>query len=268
VLEKRLFSSLNALVFDNMNKREVGATTEKLIAFESRYLPRHAGQFARDCNLDERELHKRDRYELYDKFRENTKKTFHSFCRRWVEFCERNEYDLLDTSAKTGGEFLEAERLRHKNPGKNVEIAFTQFRKLCTIRGCPKFSESEHRFLHAVVSMAKCDSAQAERSRPVDENKRQMDRNIITSADLQEMLRVCSDMPDRSTATRAKALILTNIQTGESFVLRSHPHSIQNHSLHGASYFSLLSLSQRILKPLDVTACCPSLMGYLTDHWD
>ena len=67
-----------------MDEREVDASTEKLTAFESRYIPRHAHQFARDCKLDERELHKRDRYELYDRFREKTKKTFHSFCRRWV----------------------------------------------------------------------------------------------------------------------------------------------------------------------------------------
>lgn len=207
MLELSLFLSPNFPVLNNMNKRTVDATTEKLIAFDSRHVPWHADRFARGCDLDEREIHKSDRYELYDRFLPNTKKTFDSFCRRWVEFCERNDYDLLATTAKTGGEFLEAERLRHNNPGKNVEIAFTQFQKLCTIRGCPKFSESEHRFMHAVVSMAKCDSAQAERSRPVDENKRQMDRNIITSADLQEMLKVCADMPDRSAASRAKALI-------------------------------------------------------------
>jgi len=217
VLKTSLFSSPNALVLNNMDEREVDASTEKLTAFESRYIPRHADQFARDCNLDERELHKRDRYELYDRFQENTKKTFHSFCRRWVEFCEKTEHDLLDTSAVTGAKFLEAQRLRHNNPGKNVEIAFTQFKKLCTIRGCPKFSESEHRFMHAVVSMAKCDSTQAVRSRPVDENKREMDRNIITAAEVQKLLRVCADMPDRLTAARAKELLLVNILTGESF---------------------------------------------------
>lgn len=132
-------------------------------------------------------------------------------------FCEKNEHDLLDTGAVAKAKFLDAQRVRHNNPGKNIEIAFTQFKKLCTIRGCPKFSESEHRFMHAVVSLAKCESTQAERSRPVDENKREMDRNIITAAEVQKLLRVCSDMPDRVTAARAKALLLVNILTGESF---------------------------------------------------
>ncbi len=43
-----------------------------------------------------------------------------------------------------------------------------------------------------------------------------MDRNIITAADLQKLLRVCADMPDRLTAARAKALLLVNILTDES----------------------------------------------------
>ncbi len=132
-------------------------------------------------------------------------------------FCEKNEHDLLDTGAVAKAKFLDAQRVRHNNPGKNIEIAFTQFKKLRTIRGCPKFSEFEHRFMHAVVSLAKCESTQAERSRPVDENKREMDRNIITAAEVQKLLRVCSDMPDRVTAARAKALLLVNILTGESF---------------------------------------------------
>ena len=40
-------------------------------------------------------------------------------------FCENNEHDLLDTSAVTGAKFLDAQRLQHNNPGKNIEIAFT-----------------------------------------------------------------------------------------------------------------------------------------------
>ncbi len=94
----------------------------------------------------------------------------------------------MDTSAKTGEKFLDAERLRHKYPGKNVQIAFNQFKKLCTIRGCPKFRENDEIYMHAVVSMAKRDSARADRFRPVNENKGQMDRNIVTAADLQHLL--------------------------------------------------------------------------------
>ncbi|DBB13430.1 TPA: hypothetical protein ACH3X3_005160 [Trebouxia sp. C0006] len=119
--------------------------------------------------------------------------------------------------AKTGEQFLEAERLRHKNPGNNVEIAFTQFKRLCSIRGCPKLNESEYCYLHAVVSTAKRDSAQAERSWPVNEDNKQMARNIVTAAVLQKVLRVCADMPNRLTAARAKALVLANIKTACSF---------------------------------------------------
>ncbi len=124
---------------------------------------------------------------------------------------------MLDTTAKTGEEFLQAERLRHRYPGKNVEIAFTQFKKLCTIRGCPNFSEDELIYMDEVVSMAKCDSTQAERSRPVDENKRQKDRNIITAAEVQKLLRVCADMPDRLTAARADSC------SSQSTLIGQHP---------------------------------------------
>ena len=116
-------------------------------------------------------------------------KTFDGFCRRWVEFCEDRGYDMLDTNAKTGEEFLQAERNRHKNPGDNVVKALNQSKKLCRIRGCPNFSEAEQTYMQAVVTQAKRDSTLAERCRPVDENKRQMDRNIITAAELQKLLR-------------------------------------------------------------------------------
>ncbi len=85
--------------------------------------------------------------------------------------------------------------------------------------------------MHAVVSMAKCNTTQAERSRPVAENKRQKGRNIITAAEVQKLLRVCANMPDRLTATRAKALVLDNIKTGKSFVSRLEPCSVQRRYL-------------------------------------
>ena len=72
-----------------------------------------------------------------------------------------------------------------------------------------------------MVTKASKDSARAARSRPVDENKQQMDRSIITSADLQELLRACAEMPDHLAATRATALIKVNLLTGESTRLRS-----------------------------------------------
>ncbi len=128
---------------------------------------------------------------------------------------------MLNTVAKIGEEFLEAERLRHNNPGENLQIAVNQFKKLCRIRGRPIFSEAEQTYMHAVVTKAKKDRVQAVRSRPVNENKMEMNRNIITSADLQELLKVCAVMPDRLTAARAKALILVNVLTGEPIASQS-----------------------------------------------
>ena len=70
--------------------------------------------------------------------------------------------------------------------------------------------------MHNVVTKARKDSAQAARSRAVNENRKEVDRGIISSADLQELLRVCADMPDRLAAARATALIMTSRLTGES----------------------------------------------------
>ena len=194
--------------------------TEKLIAFENRYTRRHADEQASDSGLDERKLHAKRVDETYSDFEENTRKTFDSFCRRWVHFCREEGHDMLETTAKTGEAYLQAQRLEglrlgHKNVGKNVEIQLNQFKKLCRIRGCPDFSTNEEIYLHNVVTKSRKDSAIAARSRPVNENKKRMDSGIITSADLQELLRVCADMPDRLAAARATALINTSRLTGE-----------------------------------------------------
>lgn len=66
-----------------------------------------------------------------------------------------------------------------------------------------------------MVTKARKDSAQASRSRPVNQNRKEMDRGIISSADLEELLRVCADIPDRMAAARAIALIMTSRLTGE-----------------------------------------------------
>lgn len=133
---------------------------------------------------------------------------------------------MLETTAKTGEAFLQGQRLEglqlgHKNVGKNVEIQLNQFKKLCTIRGCPEFSKDEGIYLHNVITKARKENAHAARSRPVDENKKQMDRSIISSAELQKLLRVGADMPDRLAAARATALIKVSLLTGESTKLPS-----------------------------------------------
>ena len=196
--------------------------TERLIAFESRYQGEHAMQ----SGLEERKLHTKRVDELYRDFEENTRKTFDSFCRRLVKFCEEKGCHMLETTAKTGEAFLQAERSRglrlgHRNVGKNVEIQLNQFKKLCTIRGCPEFSKDEGIYLHNVITKARKENAHAARSRPVDENKKQMDRSIISSAELQKLLRVGADMPDRMAAARATALIKVSLLTGESTKLPS-----------------------------------------------
>ena len=201
--------------------------TERLIAFESRYRGPHADEYASDCQLDERKLHDARVYEQYDKMKDNIKKTFDGFCGRWISFCEGKGYDMLNTNAKTGQEFLEHERLRHTNPGDNLKIAFTQFNRLCAIRGCPPFSPDEYFFMAKEVSEARKASAHAALTRPVDEDKSCQDRNIITSAELQELLRVCADMPDRLQAARAEALLAVNVMTGERSALQTWLCAVQ-----------------------------------------
>ena len=177
--------------------------TERLIAFESRYQGRHADEHASASGLDERKLHAKRVDEIYSDLSPNTRKTFDSFCRRWVDFCRGKGDHMLETTAKTGEAYLQAQSLEglelgHKNVGKNMEIQLNQFKKLCTIRGCPEFSKDEGIYLRNVVTKANIDSARAARSRPVDEHRKQMDRSIISSGDLQEMLRVCADIPSFS----------------------------------------------------------------------
>ena len=94
--------------------------TERLIAFESRYRGRHAEEHASECQLDERKVHDARVYEKYGKMKDNTKKTFDGFCGRFESFCEARGYDMLNTTAEIGQEFLEQERLRHPNPGDNL----------------------------------------------------------------------------------------------------------------------------------------------------
>lgn len=135
--------------------------------------------------------------------------------------CKGKGYDMLNTAAEIGQQFLEQERLRHKNPGDNLKIAFTQFMRLCAIRGCPPFSSSGHFYMAKEVSEAKKASAHAALTRPVDEDKSCQDRNIITPAELRELLRVCADMPDRLKAARAEALLAVNVMTGERSALQT-----------------------------------------------
>ena len=93
---------------------------ERLIAFESRYQGRHADEHASDYGLDERKLHTKRVDETYSDFEENTRKTFDSFCRRWVRFCEEKGQDVLETTAKTGEAFLQAERSRGLDLGTRM----------------------------------------------------------------------------------------------------------------------------------------------------
>lgn len=153
--------------------------------------------------------------------------TFDGFCGRWISFCKGKGYDMLNTTAETGQEFLEQERLRHRNPGDNLKIGFTQFKRLCAIRGCPPFSSNELFFMAKEVSEARKASAHAALTRPVDEDKSCQDRNIITSPELQELLRVCADMPDRLQAARAEALLAVNVMTGERSALQTWLCAVQ-----------------------------------------
>ncbi len=119
-----------------------------MIAFDSRYRGRHAEEQASECQLNERKLHAKRVDETYSDLEENNRKTFDSFCRRWVNFCREQGHDMLETTAETGEEFLQAQRLEglrlgHKKIGKTFEIQLNQFRKLCTIRGYPEFSKDE-----------------------------------------------------------------------------------------------------------------------------
>lgn len=86
--------------------------TEQLIAFESRYQSRHAGERALKPGLDERKLHDARVYKRYGKMKDNTTKTFAGFCGRWVSFCENKGYHMLDTTTKDRARAFEQERLR------------------------------------------------------------------------------------------------------------------------------------------------------------
>ena len=125
----------------NKSASDHSTATERLIVFDSRYQGRHADEHASASGLDERKLHAKRVDETNSALEENTKKTFDSFCRHWINFCRAEGHHVLETTAKTGEAYLQAQRLEglrvgHKNVGKNVEIQLNQFKKLCTIRGC------------------------------------------------------------------------------------------------------------------------------------
>ncbi|DBA98852.1 TPA: hypothetical protein ACH3X1_014612 [Trebouxia sp. C0004] len=105
-----------------------GTATERLMAFDSRYQGRLADEHASASGLDERKLHVKRVDETYSDLEKNTRQTFDSFCRRWVKFCRGSGYRMLETTAKTGEAYLQAQsqeglRLGHKNVGKNVEVS-------------------------------------------------------------------------------------------------------------------------------------------------
>ena len=94
-----------------------------------------------------------------------------------------------------------------------MKIAFTHFKKLCAIRGCPSFNSGEIFYNAKKVSEARKASADAALTCPVDEDRSCQDRSIIIEQ--QELLRVCANMPDRLKAARAEALLAVNSMTGE-----------------------------------------------------
>jgi len=188
--------------------------TGQLLAFENRYTGPDASRPSPTAVKSERDIHDSLVYQHFEHFETSTQNTFDGFCRRWIHFCNKREYNMLDTSWSRGESFLQAERERHQNPGENIKIALTQFQKLCQTRGCPGFSKGEIACLHAVVNKARDDRATNARSNPVDKNRKVRDRNVITSQELEQVLRICADDGDRLKAARAMALILVNDLTG------------------------------------------------------
>jgi len=200
-----------------------------LLAFENRYKEADADRFASFPNTSAQKVHASIVREQYGRWKPNTKRTFDVFRESWTGFCERNNYDRKETTVERGEEFLQAERARHleagsKNPGEDVRKTFAQFKKLRCMQGRPKLNDTEHAYMQNVVSMTQNDGAEAAISRPVDENKKQLDRTTLTSQNVEQVLSVIASMPDRLQlqAARARALFLLNMQTGGSLALQQH----------------------------------------------
>ena len=79
--------------------QQYGDAAKRLIAFRNRYIRPDANRFASGPEASEEDIHNKLVYDLYERFDASTRKTFDGFCRRWVEFCESNNYGIFDTSA-------------------------------------------------------------------------------------------------------------------------------------------------------------------------
>ena len=96
--------------------------------------------------------------------------------------------------ADTVEAFLEFERLRHvqqgNQPGLNVANAYTQVYKLSKIQGCPAFTQTEIHLMKSAVGRARHDSTQKQVSAEPDLAETKANRDVLTDADSDKLLRV------------------------------------------------------------------------------
>ncbi len=204
------------------NKQDA-SVIESLLDYSKRYTgPETSCATANNCNTAET-LHKKLVDNLYHFCEPATQASFEGVCSRYVDWCKsqpRNTcaYKFFAYPADTVEAFLESERLRHvqqgNHPGLNVANAYTELHKLNEIQGCPAFTQTEIHLMKSAVVRARHDSKQTQLSAEPDLAETKANRDVLTDADSDKLLRVCAQNRDRSAAARFRVVLLVGCATG------------------------------------------------------
>jgi len=139
---------------------------------------------------------------LYHDCKRATKASFEGVCRRYVDWCAsqpqiQHTYKFFAYPADTIEAFLESERLRHleqgNQPGLNVANANTEIHRLSEIQGCPAFTQIEIDLMKSAVGRARHDRMQTQLSAEPDLAETKANRDVLTNADSDKLLRVCAE---------------------------------------------------------------------------
>ncbi|DBA90927.1 TPA: hypothetical protein ACH3X1_016137 [Trebouxia sp. C0004] len=125
---------------------------------------------------------------------------------------------FLAYPADTIEAFLDSERLRHLQQGTqpllNIANAYTELDKLSRLQGCPAFTQIEVDLMKSAVGRARHDSKQQQLGAEPDLARTKANRDVLTNADSDELVRVCAQNSDRLAAARFRVILLVGCATG------------------------------------------------------
>jgi len=206
-----------------MRIKQDASVIESLLDYSNRYTgPETSCATANNFNTAE-DCHVKLVKALYENKMPATKASFEGVCRRYVDWCASQPRiqcanKFFAYPADTVEAFLESERLRHvqqgTQPGLNVANAYTELDKLSRLQGCPAFTQTEVDLMKSAVGRARHDSKQQQLEAEPDLARTKANRDVLTDADSDELLRVCAQNSDRLAAARFRVILLVGCATG------------------------------------------------------